>query len=334
MIGSSSKRMRWSIIVFAPLAALCGAALAADLAGATDPPGMRRYEGSEIIGYRAPKFDEYLLPLGQPTGFGPPAYEDSLAVDGLVSRYTYVAPEGRSPAEIFRNYRLEFERLGLETLYEKRTGERGWFGPTFDQSAQEDGLGQILAYNEAQERMLVGRSKDPEPTYYQVFVTAYRDGVIPPHLGEVVTKDRGLVHVVVIAPERMQERMAFVSATEMSAALADSGRVVLEGLYFDTDRDTVRADSRPMVEEIARLLGNDPALKVRVVGHTDNVGSAEYNLDLSRRRAASVVRELTTAHGIGADRLDAFGAGPYAPVASNRTDEGRALNRRVELVAW
>jgi OmpA-OmpF porin, OOP family len=334
MNHSSPKRSAFCVFLFAPLAALCGAAFAADLAGATDPPDMRRYEGSEIIGHRAPRFDEYLLPLGPPTSFGPPVYEDALAVEGLVTRVTYVAPEGRSAAEIFRNYRLEFERLGLETLYAKGTGERGMFGPTFDQSAQEDGLGQILAYNEAQERMLVGRSRDPDPTYYQVFVTTYRDGVIPRHLAEVVTKDRGLVHVVVIAPERMEERMAFVSAAEMSVALADSGRVVLEGLYFDTDKDTIRADSRPMIEEIARLLGNEPALKVRVVGHSDNVGSAEYNLNLSRRRAASVANELTTAHGIAADRLDAFGAGPYAPVASNRTDAGRALNRRVELVAW
>jgi outer membrane protein OmpA-like peptidoglycan-associated protein len=70
------------------------------------------------------------------------------------------------------------------------------------------------------------------------------------------------------------------------------------------------------------------------VGHTDNQGKPDYNLDLSRRRAANVVQELTTKNGVAANRLDAFGAGLYAPIASNATEEGRAQNRRVELVLW
>jgi outer membrane protein OmpA-like peptidoglycan-associated protein len=70
------------------------------------------------------------------------------------------------------------------------------------------------------------------------------------------------------------------------------------------------------------------------VGHTDNQGKPDYNLDLSRRRAASVLRELTSKNGIAADRLDSFGCGLYAPVASNESEEGRAKNRRVELVKW
>src|SRR5690606_35335975 len=127
-------------------------------------------------------------------------------LDGLVSRYTYVAPAGRSPVELLRNYRLEFERLGLETLFEKGPDQSGWFGPTFDQISDEDRIGQILMYNEAQERVLVGKSTDARPTYYYVFVTAYQDGVIPQHLEQAVSRDRGLVQVVVVAPEAMSER--------------------------------------------------------------------------------------------------------------------------------
>lgn len=308
--------------------------LAADLPGSRDPAGMKRYEGSEIIGYRAPKFDEFLLPLGTPTAFVPPAYEKGLAVEGLVSRYTYLAPEGRTPTEVFRNYKLEFQRLGVTTLYEKGAGERGWFGPAMQAITEEDGIGQILAYNEAQERVLTGRTGEPEPSHYLVFVTAYRDGVMPDRLRDAVTPGRTLVQLVVIAPERMAERMAFVSAEEMSRSLTDTGKVILEGLYFDTDKDTVRPDSQPVLGEIAKLLKGNPQLKVRVVGHTDNQGTTAYNLDLSRRRTATVVRELTSNHGIATDRLDSFGCGPYAPVAANDTEEGRARNRRVELVSW
>src|SRR5450755_2508890 len=94
------------------------AAFAADFPGSKDPAGVRRYTGSEIIGYRAPKFDEFLLPLGPPIDFSPARYEKSLKTEGLVSRYTYLAPAGRTAAEMFRNYKLEFQRLNLLPVFE------------------------------------------------------------------------------------------------------------------------------------------------------------------------------------------------------------------------
>jgi OmpA-OmpF porin, OOP family len=318
---------------FLPLLLIWPAA-AADLPGSQDPPLMKRYAGSEIIGYRSPKFDEFLLPLGKPTQFDPPAYVKSQKVEGLLSRYTYVAPEGRTPAEVFRNYQLEFQRLNLETLFEKGPNVIGWFGPTMTRASDEDGLGQILSYNEAQERVLSGKSKDPQPVWYFVFVTAYKDGVIPERLGSIVTKNRALVHLAVVTPEKMEERMEFVNAADMARSLTDTGRVALYGINFDTDKDTLRADSKATLDEIGRLLSSDPQARLHVVGHTDNQGNAEYNLDLSRRRAAAVVRALATQYGVAASRLDSFGCGLYAPVASNATDAGRARNRRVELVKW
>ena len=158
--------------------------------------------------------------------------------------------------------------------------------------------------------------------------------MIPNHLLEVVQKNRGLVQLVVITPERMEEKMAFVNAEEMAKSLVDSGKAILYGIYFDTDQDTIRPDSQPTIQEIAKLLSANPLLKLHVVGHTDNQGKPDYNLDLSRRRAASVVRELTAKHAIAADRLDSFGCGWYAPITSNDSDERRAKNRRVELVKW
>jgi OmpA-OmpF porin, OOP family len=307
---------------------------AADIPGSKDPAGMKRYTGSEIIGYHAPKFDEFLLPLGPPTGLSPPAYAKSLKTEGLVSRYTYLAPAGRSPAELFRNYQLEFQRLGLTPLYEKGAGQRGWFGPTLNQVADEDQVGQILAYNENQERVLVAKSKDAKPTYYYIFVTSYKDGVIPERLQSSVAKESALAELIVIAPEAMEENMTLVNAADMSKALADSGKVALYGINFDTDKDTLRPDSERTLMEIGKLMADDPRLNIHVVGHTDNQGKPDYNLDLSRRRAAAVTRALTSKYGIAASRLDAFGCGQYAPAASNDSEEGRAKNRRVELVKW
>ena len=168
--------------------------------------------------------------------------------------------------------------------------------------------------------------------YYYVFVTSYRDGVIPERLGKTITPGRSLAQIVMIAPEQMEQKMTFVSADEMSKTIAATGRIALYGVNFDTDKATLRADSTKTLEEIAKLLKAQPQLKLHVVGHTDDQGTQDHNLDLSRRRAASVVQELTAKYGIAASRLDSFGCGWYAPVASNDSEDGRAKNRRVELV--
>lgn len=245
-----------------------------------------------------------------------------------------MAPSGRTPTELLSNYKLEFQRLDLVTLWEKGAGERGWFGPTLTPIAVEDKIGDILSYNEAQERVLVGRTKGASPTYYYVFVTSYRDGNMPERLQSRVTKDIALAELVVVTPQQMEEKMAFVNSGEMSRSLADSGKIALYGIYFDTDKDSLRPDSEATLQEIAKLLAADRSLKVSVVGYTDNQGRPDYNLDLSRRRAAAVVRELTSKYDIAADRLSSFGCGFYAPVASNDTEDGKAKNRRVELVKW
>ncbi len=120
----------------------------------------------------------------------------------------------------------------------------------------------------------------------------------------------------------------------MNQSIHDSGKVALYGLYFDTDKDAIKPESQPTLAEIAKLLNSQPALRLRVVGHTDNQGKTDYNLDLSRRRAASVQRELSGKYSVSAGRLDTFGCGAHSPIASNEVEDGRAKNRRVELVQW
>lgn len=93
----------------------------------------------------------------------------------------------------------------------------------------------------------------------------------------------------------------------------------------------MKAESAPTLEQISLLLRNQPELKLLVVGHTDNVGGFDYNESLSKRRAAAVVAELRS-RGIEATRLTPLGASFMSPIASNRSEEGRAKNRRVELV--
>ena len=135
----------------------------------------------------------------------------------------------------------------------------------------------------------------------------------------------------IVEKQAMQQDVT-VDASAMASSIADTGSVAIYGINFDTAKSDLKPESGPAIDEIAKLLTNNPTLKVYIVGHTDMVGDAAGNVRLSQARAQSVINELVSKHGIAAVRLIAFGNGPYAPVASNKTDDGKARNRRVELV--
>lgn len=135
----------------------------------------------------------------------------------------------------------------------------------------------------------------------------------------------------IIEKQAMQQEVT-ITADVMAQGISDSGQVAVYGIYFDTGKSDLKPESDAALAEIAKLLQQHPALKVYIVGHTDMVGDAASNLKLSQARAQAVVNSLTTKSGVGSGRLIPYGAGPYAPVATNKTDEGRAKNRRVELV--
>ncbi len=140
----------------------------------------------------------------------------------------------------------------------------------------------------------------------------------------------GIQETTVIETELKQEVVA--NAAELATGLNGNGHIIVNGILFDTGKADVKPESAPALEEVVKMLKQDPKVKVYVVGHTDNVGALAANLDLSRRRAASVVQMLTSKYAVAADRLAPYGDGPYAPIASNDTEDGRTLNRRVELV--
>jgi OOP family OmpA-OmpF porin len=123
------------------------------------------------------------------------------------------------------------------------------------------------------------------------------------------------------------------TAEVMTNDITTTGHAALYGIYFDTGKSEIKAESESSLKEIAIMLKQNATMKLFVVGHTDNVGGIGTNMALSKARAESVVKELTAKHGVGAGQLAAHGVGSLSPVAPNATEEGRALNRRVELVA-
>lgn len=128
------------------------------------------------------------------------------------------------------------------------------------------------------------------------------------------------------------EQAVVVSADQIRKSLADTGKVVFYGIYFDTGKAVVKPESEPTLAQMAKFLQANGAARVFIVGHTDNQGALAHNEKLSRERAAAVVAALAAKHGVAAGRMTPAGVGPLAPVAANEAEAGRAKNRRVEMV--
>ena len=168
------------------------------------------------------------------------------------------------------------------------------------------------------------------------FVGDSGSGGFTVHLGKAWIREEvnggGDYKQYIVIETQLTQDMVATTADALSSGLAATGHSVVNGILFDTGKAEVKPESAPALQEVVKLLIQDANLKVYVVGHTDNVGALAANMDLSRRRAEAVVQTLTAQYGVAADRLQAYGDGPYAPLASNDSDDGRALNRRVELV--
>jgi outer membrane protein OmpA-like peptidoglycan-associated protein len=122
------------------------------------------------------------------------------------------------------------------------------------------------------------------------------------------------------------------STPDFSQVIASSGRFVTHGITFDTDSDRLKPESAPVIQSIARGLETNPNLRLLIEGHTDSVGNAAHNLDLSKRRAEAVKAVLVSQFKVDETRLTTAGLGSSKPIDSNDTPQGRSQNRRVELV--
>jgi outer membrane protein OmpA-like peptidoglycan-associated protein len=135
-----------------------------------------------------------------------------------------------------------------------------------------------------------------------------------------------------IAQKQGMAQDIVADAAAMGNDINATGHVAVYGIHFDSGKSLIKPESAQAIAEIAKLLKGQPALKLYVVGHTDNEGGVESNVRLSQDRAEAVLQALVREHGIAPHRLLAFGCGLFSPVAVNDSEAGRAKNRRVELV--
>lgn len=148
---------------------------------------------------------------------------------------------------------------------------------------------------------------------------------------EVQVSNNGETYTLRVLQEAAMRQDVEFSAKDLADALAKTGSVTLNNILFDTGKATIKAESEAPLAIVVELLKGDAALKLEIQGHTDNVGAKDANLKLSKDRAESV-RAYLVKGGVAAARLTTAGFGDAQPVADNKTDEGRANNRRVVLV--
>src|ERR1700754_2804075 len=301
----------------------------ADLKGSHDHPVVSRFAGSSIVAFQEVEYGAVELPAGAISGS---QFSKTVEASGKVTRIVYIAPEGKTSAEIMANYATALAKAGFTTGYSCSAGRapgscggmnfsQAYAAPLLAKDPPNRNLLLSSLYAVGDDARYLGAELKRSNSVIDVGVMAVKNGDTP--AGILVT---------VVEKYSMPTGQVTVDADPMSKGLAADGKIALYGLTFDTDSAKLTATSDPTLKQMSDLLHKQPNLKVYIVGHTDDTGALAHNLALSQQRAESVVKALTTTYGIAANRLSAKGLASYAPVASNHSDAGKAKNRRVELV--
>ncbi len=320
-------RLTAHAFLLALLAAPSALAQPRDVKGAGDHPLVGRYDGSVATHYQVKAYEEVRLParpLERADKDRPAAWTVELA--GKLTSIRYEGPAGRSILEVMRNYEAALRAKGFEVKMFCR-GEAecspGRLITTFWEAAR-GGIGMPSTWDSTV-YLLAERDEGGQRTTVGalgVETKASANRPLTPH-----------VALTIVDAKKMEtDKIRVIDAGELEKALDRDGRIAIYGIQFDFDKADIRPESAAQIDQLATLLKKSPRLEVLIVGHTDGQGAFDYNLSLSQRRAQAVVDTLVAAHGIDRKRLTPAGAGMAAPVATNRTDEGRAKNRRVEIV--
>lgn len=316
---------------------------AADVDHAKDHPALKRVTGSEIYFSRSADFDQLKLALGKVEWSGADMRVkpfESKTVEGKLLTNYYLVPAGMGTLEVLRNYEQELKERGFETLFAGRGEEvetvgynnqiarevlnmKGNYG-----TPEEKAQWPLQHTNEDAAAYLAARKKNADG---ELYVSVYIVQNTHADWQKMLPMDRTLVRLDVCEVRAREQRMELVTSEEMAGEISLNGKIALYGILFDFNSASIQSASEPTLAEAARLLEANPNLRILVVGHTDTVGTFSFNKDLSQKRAESVVAELVR-RGISRDRLFPVGVSFASPVASNTREEGRAKNRRVELV--
>jgi len=291
------------------LAAVAGPALANQEA---DHPEVARFPGALIKNYDYKEYEEFQLILAKPQSMPGGGYTAAklMPLEGKVTYIHYEMPKSVSPLQVFRNYQSSLRRSGFAELF------------TCERPCTTENLSAFSGLMKAR-KLYLNYSTDNQ------YLAAQRNNTYV----SLWVNDGG-AWLFVVEKEKLNDGlMAVTGESPIAKALGADGKVDLYGFQFDTGKAVLRDGSKPTLQELGKVLQDNPSLSLEVVGHTDDVGGADANQRLSEARAAAVADALSRQYGIAAQRLKTRGVGQTVPLAANTSEAGRAQNRRVEIIA-
>ena len=308
-----------------------------DVKGGRDSPLIQRFAGSWMIGYAQKDFDQAVFPASLAVKDG--KWVAPVMLEGKLTRFFYLSPRGKSPLEVFRSYQQALVAAGFtpKVVCERDCADFYWaMRKTSEVSTgMTYASGSLSALGAGNYSLVGGVTVSTNGRFgYGTLPRNGQDVHVLVYTSDAENDQTGIAStfVEILEPKAMQTGQVKVDANAMEKGLQNAGRIALYGLYFDTGRADIKPESKAQLDEMARLLQGQPTLKVYIVGHTDNQGSLEANRALSLQRAQAVIAALARDYRIDAKRMVAGGVANLAPLASNDAEDGRAQNRRVELV--
>jgi outer membrane protein OmpA-like peptidoglycan-associated protein len=333
------------LFVLAATVASTSALMAADAPGAKDHGLLKRITGSEIIWYKFAKYDEMPVALEKVEwSYQEDAFKKTKKEkpEGALTTIYYKLPGDASTLEAVRQYQELLEPAGYVTLFtaandELDNGYNRFVSQIFPDAPKTPELQYLHEFNHDEQRyaVLKGTNANGATVYVSIYAFLVKDDSGFNKLKEAhdISKGNCIVRVDVLETKPMEARMTVVKAEEIEQSIAKTGRIAIYGIYFDTDKAEIKPESAASLAEMAKAINEAPSGKFLIVGHTDNQGGLAHNQELSVKRANAVTKALTSDYKVPGGSVIPVGVGMAAPVAPNTDENGRAKNRRVEIVA-
>lgn len=299
-----------------------------DIENSKDYPMISRFEGAVIEFYKETKWGTYKLPVDDK---GKIDWQNPKTLEGKVTRIQYTTSIDNNSEFVLQNYKTAFKKSGFTILIAIANEELGvsdrphtWGDKYYVSGGYYNGLnngkfgmGINLPAWKNNHAFIAAQGKKDGKDIYAIIYTVVCDNFT------LLTQD-------VIEVEAVETGM--VTAENISKGINAEGHVAIYDILFETGKSEIKPESSNTLKIVAEYMNSNADKKFFIVGHTDNTGKFSENMSLSENRAKSVLNELTTKYAVTIAQLSAYGIGSLSPVASNKSAEGAAKNRRVEIV--
>lgn len=301
-----------------------------DVENSKDHPLISRFDGAIIEFYKETKFGTYKIPLDEN---GKLNYNKPMILKGKVTRIQYSIPIDNNPEYVLHNYSeacngASFTILTALTNEQLGVGERSQ-----DWNSRYYGSGDAYFYNALNNEKYGMHHDIPNWKANQAYIVAKAEkGDKHIYFAIYVVDHDNFTLIIQDVIEVSAPKTGMVTAEKLSKGIAANGHIAVYGIHFEIGNSNIKAESGNSLTLIADYLKSVEGKKFFIVGHTDNTGLLAENMKLSESRAKSVMDKLVNDYSINPSQLVSYGVSSLAPIASNQTDEGKAKNRRVEIV--